>query len=188
MLWRISPRSRRSKPAGFILPAQPTLVARPPAGPDWIHEVRHDGYRLIARTELQCQPLDDSAAFSAKDCNMESTEARRRNDDTIGILHDFREIIAEAQRHGLPSLFEETNSGGTFRAEMGGTTIEGKISARHAIHQLRDDGILSPHLSRLSELFTDVIEEVAPRRNFHDFSATEIARVARSFNDRKFGQ
>jgi len=51
MLWRISPRSRRSKPAGFIVPAQPALVARPPGGPDWIHEVKHDGYRLIARKE-----------------------------------------------------------------------------------------------------------------------------------------
>jgi len=51
MLWRVSPRSRRSKPAGFIVPAQPALVARPPTGPDWIHEVKHDGYRLIARKE-----------------------------------------------------------------------------------------------------------------------------------------
>src|SRR5271166_4081321 len=52
MLWRISPgHSRRSPPAGFILPAHPTLVARPPAGPAWIHEVKHDGYRLIARKD-----------------------------------------------------------------------------------------------------------------------------------------
>jgi hypothetical protein len=26
----------------FVLPAQPTQVARPPAGPVWIHEVKHD--------------------------------------------------------------------------------------------------------------------------------------------------
>ena len=50
MLWRSSPaRSRRRPPAGFIIPAQPTLVTRPPAGADWIHEVKHDGYRLVAR-------------------------------------------------------------------------------------------------------------------------------------------
>jgi hypothetical protein len=49
MLWRISPGRSRSPPAGFILPAHPTLVTRPPAGPDWIHEVKHDGNRLIAR-------------------------------------------------------------------------------------------------------------------------------------------
>ena len=49
MLWRTpSARSRRGPPAGFIIPAQPTLVAKPPAGPEWIHEVKHDGYRLLA--------------------------------------------------------------------------------------------------------------------------------------------
>jgi bifunctional non-homologous end joining protein LigD len=52
MLWRIPPaRSRRTPPAGFIRPAQPMLVDRPPAGPGWVHEVKHDGYRLLARKE-----------------------------------------------------------------------------------------------------------------------------------------
>jgi bifunctional non-homologous end joining protein LigD len=49
MLWRISPkRSRRTPPAGFILPCQPLLVDRPPAGSDWLHEIKHDGYRILA--------------------------------------------------------------------------------------------------------------------------------------------
>jgi bifunctional non-homologous end joining protein LigD len=51
MLWHTPPRSRRSPPAGFIVPAQPALVAKPPAGPEWIHEVKHYGYRLIVRKE-----------------------------------------------------------------------------------------------------------------------------------------
>ena len=52
MLWRIPPaRSRRSPPAGFIQPCQPTLVAHPPAGPGWLHEMKHDGYRLLASKE-----------------------------------------------------------------------------------------------------------------------------------------
>ena len=52
MLWRTSPaRSRRAPPAGFILPCQPLLVARPPAGPEWLHEVKYDGYRLHACKE-----------------------------------------------------------------------------------------------------------------------------------------
>ena len=29
----------------FIVPAQPTLRARPPAGGAWLHEVKFDGYR-----------------------------------------------------------------------------------------------------------------------------------------------
>ena len=51
MLWRISPtRSRRTLPAGFIRPCQPFPVARP-AGADWLHEVRRDGYRLLGRKQ-----------------------------------------------------------------------------------------------------------------------------------------
>ena len=54
MLWRIAPaRSRRTPPAGFILPAQPVLVDKPPSGPDWAHEVKHHGFRLLARKEGQ---------------------------------------------------------------------------------------------------------------------------------------
>jgi bifunctional non-homologous end joining protein LigD len=32
--------------SGFIAPCFPTRAARPPAGPDWVHEIKHDGYRL----------------------------------------------------------------------------------------------------------------------------------------------
>jgi bifunctional non-homologous end joining protein LigD len=40
---------KRSLPLGFIVPAQPIERATPPAGPDWVHEVKHDGYRMIVR-------------------------------------------------------------------------------------------------------------------------------------------
>lgn len=53
MLWQTKPRPRggRRLPAGFIVPCAPVLVDRPPAGPDWIHEIKHDGFRVIARKE-----------------------------------------------------------------------------------------------------------------------------------------
>jgi ATP-dependent DNA ligase len=41
----------RSKPPGFILPCQPALADRAPAGPGWLHEIKFDGYRLIARKD-----------------------------------------------------------------------------------------------------------------------------------------
>jgi len=34
-------------PAGFIIPARPAMASTPPIGPDWVHEIKHDGYRLI---------------------------------------------------------------------------------------------------------------------------------------------
>jgi ATP-dependent DNA ligase len=36
-------------PAGFVFPAQPVLAS--PSGPDWVHEIKHDGYRMIVRRD-----------------------------------------------------------------------------------------------------------------------------------------
>ena len=33
----------------MIEPCIPTRASKPPVGPQWIHEIKHDGYRLIAR-------------------------------------------------------------------------------------------------------------------------------------------
>ncbi len=38
-------------PAGFVVPAQPVKASKPPSGPDWVHEIKHDGYRLIVRRD-----------------------------------------------------------------------------------------------------------------------------------------
>ena len=43
--------SRSKKRPGLIEPCIPTLVSKPPVGPQWIHEIKHDGYRLIARKQ-----------------------------------------------------------------------------------------------------------------------------------------
>jgi bifunctional non-homologous end joining protein LigD len=42
---------RRILPAGFIQPCIPVLADKPPVGPQWVHEIKHDGYRLIARRD-----------------------------------------------------------------------------------------------------------------------------------------
>jgi bifunctional non-homologous end joining protein LigD len=36
---------------GFVDPCIPSLADEPPSGPDWVHEVKHDGYRLIVRRD-----------------------------------------------------------------------------------------------------------------------------------------
>ena len=58
MLRRITrARSRLSPPAGFIQPCQPTLVAHPPAGPGWLHEMKHDSYRLMAPKDAESRAI-----------------------------------------------------------------------------------------------------------------------------------
>src|SRR3954468_4353090 len=41
----------RSAPAGFIDPCLPSPADKPPSGANWIHEIKHDGSRLLARRD-----------------------------------------------------------------------------------------------------------------------------------------
>jgi bifunctional non-homologous end joining protein LigD len=41
--------SRRS--SGFVEPCRLSKAARPPSGPLWVHEIKHDGFRLMVRRE-----------------------------------------------------------------------------------------------------------------------------------------
>ena len=52
-LQRLKPATVGIKAAfpGFIEPCQPSKVARPPSGPLWVHEIKHDGYRLMVRRD-----------------------------------------------------------------------------------------------------------------------------------------
>jgi ATP-dependent DNA ligase len=49
MSWRSAAPSRR--PLGFVTPQIPTRADKVPVGPQRIHEIKHDGYRLIVRRQ-----------------------------------------------------------------------------------------------------------------------------------------
>ncbi|HEY1361664.1 MAG TPA: DNA ligase [Xanthobacteraceae bacterium] len=38
-------------PAGFIPPCLPMTAPSPPSGPLWLHEIKHDGFRIVARKD-----------------------------------------------------------------------------------------------------------------------------------------
>jgi bifunctional non-homologous end joining protein LigD len=46
-------------PAGFIPPCLPMMAPRPPSGPIWFHEIKHDGFRIIARKNSRRVTLYD---------------------------------------------------------------------------------------------------------------------------------
>jgi bifunctional non-homologous end joining protein LigD len=57
----------RTLPAGFIPPCLPTSAPCPPSGNGWLHEIKHDGFRVIARKDdkrvrLYSRPGNDLAA------------------------------------------------------------------------------------------------------------------------------
>ena len=37
--------------ASFIEPRLPSPADKPPSGSNWIHEIKHDGFRLMARRD-----------------------------------------------------------------------------------------------------------------------------------------
>ena len=39
----------RTLPVGFIAPCLPSSAPQPPSGELWVHEIKHDGFRVIAR-------------------------------------------------------------------------------------------------------------------------------------------
>ena len=41
--------ARPTLAVGFVWPCLPTSAPRAPSGRDWLHEVKHDGFRVIAR-------------------------------------------------------------------------------------------------------------------------------------------
>lgn len=44
-------RERRRTRPGSVVPCLPTLAKKPPIGPDWIHETKHDGFRIMGRRD-----------------------------------------------------------------------------------------------------------------------------------------
>ena len=48
--------TRRSD--SFVAPCIPTRAVKPPSIPDWVHEIKHDGYRLQVRSVGPVAGLD----------------------------------------------------------------------------------------------------------------------------------
>jgi ATP-dependent DNA ligase len=51
ILDRMLPRPRSRPLSNFIEPCLPRRAEKPPAGRDWIHEIKHDGFRIMARRD-----------------------------------------------------------------------------------------------------------------------------------------
>ena len=51
-------------PLGFVPPCLPTKALQPPTGDAWLHEIKHDGFRVVAhkdgtRVKLYSRPGND---------------------------------------------------------------------------------------------------------------------------------
>ncbi|MGA7658343.1 MAG: DNA ligase [Methylocella sp.] len=51
IIFCVMPLFRSRLPLVSLEPCLPRLAKTPPTGPDWIHEIKHDGFRIIARRQ-----------------------------------------------------------------------------------------------------------------------------------------
>ena len=101
----MSLRSVRILPAGFIAPCLPTTSPQPPSGKEWLHEIKHDGIRVIAckidaRVRLYSRPGNDLtqrfplivetlASLPARSCIIDG-EAVACGEDGIAVFDRIR--------------------------------------------------------------------------------------------------
>jgi ATP-dependent DNA ligase len=60
----MSLRERTRPGLGIIEPCLPSAAKAPPSGPGWLHEIKHDGFRILARRDSAGDP--QVTVFDAK--------------------------------------------------------------------------------------------------------------------------
>jgi ATP dependent DNA ligase domain len=76
-------RSRWAAPSGFVEPCLPSPADRPPSAPGWIHEIKHDGFRVIARKDGDRVKLysRNGNDLTRRFLLYSSSNSKRRNED-----------------------------------------------------------------------------------------------------------
>ena len=103
----------RAVPAGFIAPCLPTSGPHPPSGGLWLHEIKHDGFRVIARkvgkrVRLYSRPgndltyrfpliVDALAGLRSQSCIIDGEAVACRNDG----IADFNRIRYRRHDRGV---------------------------------------------------------------------------------------
>jgi hypothetical protein len=68
-------RVSADRPLAGFEPCLPRPAKTPPAGPGWIHEIKHDGFPIIARRDAGADPADVAIALRMV-LMLESVECR----------------------------------------------------------------------------------------------------------------
>ena len=99
---------------GWIKPCLPTLVDKPPVGPQWVHEIKWDGYRVSAYVEDGLVTIrtrnghDWTKRFPAIAAGVAALKVRSAVIDGEAVVLDaegranFAELQADLTRHGSP--------------------------------------------------------------------------------------
>jgi bifunctional non-homologous end joining protein LigD len=151
MEWR-SVRRPTVVPAGFIEPCNPTVCKTAPSGPQWVHEIKHDGYRLIVRKDANRvrvftrRGFDWTDKYPAIRIALQLLRVRSATIDGEAVCcgeeingEDLRAEPLEVRKSKLERLLAHSSSGLRFVEHMSG---DGQIVFRHAC-KLKLEGIVS---------------------------------------------
>jgi hypothetical protein len=100
-------RFQRKPLLGFIEPCLPTAGNKPRTGPEWVHEIKHDGYRLLVRREgdrvrLFTRRGSDWSKRYPPDCG-------RRAEAESPLVHDSMGKLFGAAPMGFPTSTSSTH-------------------------------------------------------------------------------
>jgi ATP-dependent DNA ligase len=84
-------RERTRPGVGIIEPCLPSPAKAPPSSPGWIHEIKHDGFRILARRDAAGVRLITRAGN-------DSSEKARANRRLIHGPKEFRDIRGDQPR------------------------------------------------------------------------------------------
>ena len=71
----VSRKSAVPPPLAFIPPLAPTLVDEPPAGDNWLHEIKHDGFRTLLLVDRGTPPPSPAAVMTGRSAIARIVEA-----------------------------------------------------------------------------------------------------------------
>src|SRR5262249_17006435 len=123
----------RVLPAGFVPPCLPTKAQQPPSGPLWWHEIKHDGFRVIARKDgnrvrLYSRPGND---LSYRFPLIVETVARLFNEH---IEADGPTVFAHACKMGLEGIVSKRKTS-TYRSGRSPDWLKSKNPACEAVRR-----------------------------------------------------
>src|ERR1700727_3622035 len=112
------PPSDTGRQNGYVPPCIPTRAPKPPAGPGWVHEIKHDGYRLQVHRQGDAVRLFTRRGFDwtdrypaivrtalelpAKSCTLDG-EAVVCGGDGIAVFEDLhrRGVVTDAMLYAF---------------------------------------------------------------------------------------
>jgi bifunctional non-homologous end joining protein LigD len=91
--------------SAFIEPCLPSRAERPPSGPGWVHEIKHDGFRLMVRRDSAGIRRDNAVFLYAFDLlELDGVDLRRnpievRKEALANLLHSKSEVGLQLNEH-----------------------------------------------------------------------------------------